>query len=242
MSLFIYPMIQEITLKEGLKVIILNCEAFPIWDPFYYEDPLIDNNVIVINFNSIPELIKKIQTLDVIIEESGGHIALVICDKINYYFDRNIYIHITENYFNEEYRELPQISLKRNNEKKKRSGSIKNSNFPLMQAAILKLFDQQIKFNFNLFLTQYDFSREKFLSSLKFLRDKNMDKFYKEKFLEKYTFNYQVNLSNRYQIQFILPNEDLEDEEIVFGVLTKRDKGTNFIFLDNSGNYLIKEL
>lgn len=230
----------EDVMNQNKKIILFNCDASPIIE---VNDQEYSNGLYVTNFNSIAELINKLQTLDVLIQDMEEEVGLVIVDKINFYYNKNVYINITEDYFKEEKRIMPKVMMKskissNNSRNNRRSTTTKKTEFEYMETAIMNLFRHHIKYNFNLIVTQFDFSREKFLSSLKFSQKGAI----KETF-NNFTFIFQNNIYNLFSVQFIFPNEEELNEEIKATCGIRRDnEKIKLIYFDLNNSFEVKTI
>lgn len=221
-----------------MKVIIFTCESNTIWDESFI-DPEDLHNIIVIEYNSLYELINKVQTLDYIIKINGGNVGLVIADKINYFFEKNIEINMIDQYFNHKNRATIEVTLNKKKVSGKKNSSLsKNFEFKCMKNVVKNLLNHHVKFNFNLIITQFDYSRINFLSSLKYRSRSEIQDFYKDNC----SFEYQLRLSHIYQIQIILPKEEFEDEDLIFAVLKTTDFGSKIFYFDADNTYSCKDI
>jgi hypothetical protein len=229
---------QEI-MNQNKKVLIFNCLASPLFE----ESDFDKMDCIYINYNSNSELINKIQCLDTIIRNAGWDVGFVVVDKINFFYNKNVYINITQDYFKQENRLFPTVMKKamnnsRNSRKISRHQSFMKSEFMCMETAITNLFKYQMKHNFTLMISQYDFSREKFLSSLKFSQKgalkMNFDNF---------SFTFQNRILNPYSVQFINPNEEELNEDInAFCAIRRENDKILLCYNDHKNDLVFKDI
>jgi hypothetical protein len=226
---------QEI-MNKNKKVLIFNCSASPLFEESDFETM----GCIHVNYNSTSELINKIQCLDTIIRNAGWDVGLVIVDKINFFYNKNIYINISQDYFKQENRLFPIVMKKpmnnnsKNSRKISRHHSLMKTEFMYMETAIINLFKFQMKHNFTLIISQYDFSREKFLSSLKFSQKGalklNFDIF---------SFTFQNRILNPFSVQFINPNEEELNEDVNAFCALRRENDKIVLCYNDQKNDLV---